>query len=127
MYINTKTGCVAAGFAARDGEYSELGDKRTPVLKFSLAVGKDANDETIWFNCQAWNPAATRFKHRIKKGETYAVFGTWERREHNGKTYHTLNVQYIGDMAKTGESNTAGTGAFIDKSDDVLDESELPF
>jgi len=120
MYLNSKTGCVAVGHAGKDGEYSVVGDKSTPLLKFSLAVAKDEVGQGVWFNCQAWNPVASRYKGKIRKGEVYQVFGTWENREHNGKTYSTLIVQFIGEMVKTADDA-------IIQSDDVLDESELPF
>jgi len=128
MYTNLKTGCRAIGRAGGDGEYRTVGDKNTPLLTFSLAVGKGDTGDTLWFSCQAWNPVAERFRNRIRKGEVYAVDGVWQSREHNGKTYHTLVVEWIEDMEKSQripERNDLPD--YAADVDDVLDESELPF
>jgi single-stranded DNA-binding protein len=98
MYMNSKTGCIAAG-GINNPEFKLVGEKQTALLKFSLAVGKDESGSTIWFNCQAWNPIASHFSEKLKKGDRYIVAGTWENREYNGKTYHTLIVDALIDGA----------------------------
>lgn len=118
MYVNNKTGCFAIGGSKDNGTYKEIGDKRTPLLEFSLAVGKDEHGNITWFNCKAWNPIASRFRGRIFKGEKYLVSGTWEKREHNGKDYYTLVVDFIADMIMA-EVTTINTELNID--DDLPD------
>lgn len=94
MYINSsKSGCIAAG---RVGfvEFRTVGSKDTPLLKFSLTVGKDG-DKPLRFNCQAWNPIATRFRDAFQKGDQVLVAGVWQINEHNGETYYNLNLDFI--------------------------------
>jgi len=132
-YINSKTGCVATGTAGKDCEYKEVGEKQTPLIKFSLAVGKDDAGNTTWFNCQAWNPVAKRFKNIIKKGEIYLVFGAWESREHEGKTYSTLNVNFLSELKNGNGPTVAPASDLVASMSDVIistedaDDVELPF
>lgn len=104
MYVNNKSGCIAIGGSKDSGTYKEIGEKKTPVLEFSLAVGKDDAGNTMWFDCKAWNPVASRFKDKLIKGEKYFVSGTWESREYNEKTYYTLVVDFMISMEKTRNS-----------------------
>ena len=131
MYITSKTGCIACGAAGNQSEFKTVGEKNTPLLKFSLAVGKKEDDETQWFNCQAWNPIATRFKDAIKKGEIYQVMGIWESREYEGKTYHTLTVQFIQALADMkSQSNNSSQNPDIPPDffiDTELNDDDLPF
>lgn len=117
MFIHTKTGCFAVGTAGKNGEYKEVGEKKSSLLKFSLAVGKDDKDQTIWFDCQAWNPVAKRFKDRIKKGEVYQVSGIWESREYNGKTLRTLVIQFINELASEVQQTPTGFMSDRDNND----------
>lgn len=124
MYINHKTGCLATGGSKDNGTYKELGDKKTPILEFSLAVGKDEQGGTKWINCKAWEPIASRFRNRIKKGEKYLISGGWEKREYNGNDYYTLVVDFIVDMTQLSSSvadNNASSNSFSFLEDDMGD------
>jgi len=102
MYINQKSGVVAVGYAGKDALFENIGNKKTAILKFSIAVGKRGN-ETLWFDCYAWNPIASRFRDAIKKGDSIMVMGTWVKSGYNGGETTRLECQFVqllGDMRK---------------------------
>ena len=95
MFINSKTGCIAVGTVGKNAEYSKVGEKQTPTLKFSMVVGKDENDQAIWMNCQAWSKIAEMWRETIYKGDIVTVYGTIQTHEYNGKTYKTLTAETV--------------------------------
>lgn len=120
MYINSKTGCIAVGNSKDNGTYKEIGEKKTPLLEFSLAVDKDENDKTVWFNCKVWNPLAKRFREKLKKGEPVVIFGKWETRKSAGKDYSTLVGQYL--AVTKDEISQVATGVFGEEFGTPTDE-----
>lgn len=95
-------GFMIAGYVARDAETKTSQNGKT-YTKWSVSVGKRqiANDksESIWTDCIAWHDIA-RVAAAIKKGDTVFCIGKVEQREHEGKTYKTLNCEYISIMGK---------------------------
>ena len=78
MYITTKSGTIVAG-RVNKVEYKEVGEKKTPIIEFSIPIdiiGADGNKETKWFNCQAFNPIATRFRGKLNKGDSVLIRGS---------------------------------------------------
>jgi single-stranded DNA-binding protein len=118
-------GVMACGNATRDGEFKLLGEKNTPNTKWGMAVGKDADDNTVFVNCEAWGRLAN-YAVEIKKGDPVLVFGQMRSHEYNGKTYHTLVadfVQFIGSTTERQEMQQA------EPQDDFfpVDDMDLPF
>ena len=118
-------GVMACGNATRDAEYKLLGEKNTPNAKWGMAVGKDADDNTVFVNCEAWGRLAN-YAARIKKGDPVLVFGQIRSHEYNDKTYHTLVadfVQYIGSTTEMQpEPQQPEQDAFFTTEDD-----DIPF
>lgn len=85
--------------SGRTGKAGEL--RRTqsgdPVLSFSIAVddGYGENKSTMWFDCSVWGKRATALEPHIGKGTALTVVGDLGRREHDGKTYFTVNVREL--------------------------------
>lgn len=85
--------------SGRTGKAGEL--RRTqngdPVLGFSVAVddGYGENKSTMWFDCSVWGKRATALEQHIGKGTALTVIGDLGRREHEGKTYLTVNVREL--------------------------------
>lgn len=126
-YINAKTGCFASGTAGKDAEFSEVGEKQTPKLTFSIAVGKNEDGSTKWFNCQVWRKLAEYGNAiSIEKGDSVAVFGKWESNEYNGKIYHNLVVEWLDKMALNATHSSSPISAIAEISDD-MDDDDLPF
>jgi len=118
-------GVMACGNATKDAEYKRLGEKNTPNAKWGMAVGKNADDSTVFVNCEAWGRLAIHAAE-IKKGDPVLVFGQMKSHEYNGRTYHTLVadfVQFIGSTTERQEMQQA------EPQDDFfpVDDMDLPF
>lgn len=68
-----------------------------PVTGFSLALdsGFGEKKQTLWFDCSAWGERFVKVADFITKGSQVAVVGELGTREHDGKTYLTLNVNDV--------------------------------
>lgn len=67
------------------------------VTGFSLAVdrGWGENKQTIWLDCSAWGDRWEKVAPYLLKGSQIAVAGEIGTREHDGKTYVTLDVRDV--------------------------------
>jgi single-stranded DNA-binding protein len=114
MFINSKSGSIVAGNATKDPEYKLIGDKKTPLFKLSIAIGKDEQGGTMYADIAAWRKLAELLNgYGIKKGDPVAAFGTWSKKDSdNGKVYWTFNADYVsvlGKMSVGSPSDSAGT------------------
>ena len=68
-----------------------------PVLGFSVAVdnGYGQNKTTMWFDCSLWGKRGESLSQYLLKGTKVTAVGEFDMREHNGKSYPTVNVQTI--------------------------------
>lgn len=76
----------------------------TPVCNFSVAVdvGYGERKQTLWWDCALFGKRAEgKLPEYLTKGQMVAVSGEPGRREHEGKTYLTLNVR---DLTLCGSS-----------------------
>jgi single-strand DNA-binding protein len=98
----------------------------TSVTGWSVAVDSGFGDkkQTLWFDCALWGERGTKIATYIKKGDRIGVTGEIGTREHEGKTYHTLNVQNVtllgakgGESAKPAAANSGASAA--DPSDEI--------
>ena len=97
-----------------------------PVAGFSVAV-TDRKKETTWFDCSLWGKRGESLAQYITKGSKVTVSGELGTREHNGKTYLTVNVSEIA-LQGGGQSN-AGED-YRDKKPqpvDDMDGDSIPF
>ena len=80
-----------AGNVTRDAELRTAGNDK--VLGFSVAVSEGFGDKkrTLFFDCSIWGKRAETLSSMITKGGKVAVTGDLSTREHNGKTYLTVN------------------------------------
>lgn len=131
----SKTVVLLVGAAGKDAELKHVGDKNTPVCKFSLAVGKDEEDKTVWADCDAWQKLSS-YAAGIKKSDIVLAIGTIKSREYNGKTYNTLECDFVCNPAAFGISeimqNASAAGVEIKGADNgdfvELDgDGDLPF
>jgi len=92
------------------------------VTGFSVAVdqGWGENKKTIWVDCSLWGERGTKLATHIVKGDRIGVLGEMGTREHNGKTYITLDVRdvtLLGEKPQKPTTRQSSTG-FDDMSDD---------
>lgn len=74
------------------------------VTGWSLAVDKGWGDnkQTTWLDCSLWGDRGQKLAEMIRKGDRLGVSGEIGTREHDGKTYVTLDVR---DVTLLGDKN----------------------
>jgi single-stranded DNA-binding protein len=134
MWINTKTGSIIAGNATKDAEFKLVGEKKSPLLKISTAIGKDERGDTKYAEIAAWNRLARKLsEYGIKKGDPVTAFGSWESNTKGGKTYWTFraddvvafNNHAVAEDSQSSEFEGAGALEGIEAFNDV-DFGEIP-
>ncbi len=99
MQVNFGGAVSVAGICTKDAELKYVGEKKTPMCTFSLAVGKRQDTTTIFVNCKAWSSLAVQAS-QVHKGDSVFAVGTIEENEYNGKTYKNLVMDYFGVQPK---------------------------
>lgn len=93
------------GRDCRTGEVSG-----TAVCNFAVAVksGFGDHEQTLWVDCALWGKqAASKLPDYLLKGQQVAVSGELGTKEHEGKTYLTLNVNSISLVGSKGDNSPA--------------------
>lgn len=137
MYSKLQDGSfIICGYVARDSEMKTSQNGKT-YTKWSVKVGEKppesegGRSEAIWTNCIAWHDLA-RLAGTIRKGDTVLAVGKLESSSYEGKTYKTLNCEYINIMAKAQSSNSDlehdvhKTGILADY-EEILSDGDVPF
>lgn len=67
------------------------------VTNWSIAVdvGYGENKQTLWIDCTLWGERGEKIADYIRNGDKIGVSGEIGTREHDGKTYMTLNVREV--------------------------------
>lgn len=91
--MNVFTGIGRAG---RDAEVRHTSNGKQ-VMNVGLAIdsGFGDNKQTTWLDCSAWGERFAKVAEYIKKGDRVGVSGEIGTREHDGKTYVTLNIREV--------------------------------
>lgn len=101
--------CSFIGRVGKDAQtrYTQAGKV---VTGWSLAVDKGWGDrkETIWLDCSLWGERGGKLAEHITKGSQLGVTGELGTREHDGKTYLTLDVR---DVTLVGRKPEQGGGS----------------
>jgi single-strand DNA-binding protein len=81
-----------------------------PVTGWSLAIDKGWGDnkQTIWLDCSGWGERFEKLGGMILKGDRLGVSGELGTREHDGKTYVTLDVREVTLLGEKKDSGNAG-------------------
>jgi len=79
------------------------------VTGVSLAVddGWGDNKRTLWFDAAVWGKRGEVISGNVGKGDKLCVTGELSTREHEGKTYLTINVSDFSFAGKS-QSNQGG-------------------
>lgn len=121
---------IICGFVARDSEMKTSQNGKT-YTKWSVKAGEKPSQEqgkrgeAIWTNCIAWHDLA-RLAGTIRKGDTVLAVGKIETSEYEGKTYKTLNCEYVSIMGKSAVAEPVLKQA-PEGFEEILDDSECPF
>ena len=124
---------VIAGNIGKPAEVrnTQAGQK---VTSWTVAVDDGWGDQktTIWFDCSFWGQRGEKVAPYIQKGGKITVSGELSKREHDGKTYLTVNVTDVTLQSKadgqqdswsqggySGQSSGGGAPAGGDMNDDI--------
>lgn len=119
--------CSFIGRVGRDAvaRFTQAGKA---VAGWSLAVDRGWGDAktTTWLDCSLWGERGEKLAALIRKGDRLGVVGELGTREHDGKTYVTLDVREVtllGDKRQdSGEPRKPRQAAVDEFADD-----DLPF
>lgn len=81
------------GNITRDAVQRKAG--KDNVTSFSVAVNDHRTKEAVFFDCSYWGVRGEKVAQYLTKGTTVSVMGELGRREHEGKTYITINVSEL--------------------------------
>jgi len=122
-----------SGNITRDGELREAGSNK--VASFSVAVNGYANREKTvhYFDCSIWGKRGESAMQFLSKGAKISLSGDLGTREHNGKTYLTVNASDFTPMGGNQDNQSSqggGYGGGYQAPPAVphgIDDSEIPF
>lgn len=115
----------------------------TAVTGFSAAFDNGWGDrkQTVWLDCSMWGDRGVKVAEYLTKGSQVVVEGNIGTREHEGKTYITLDVQEVKLVGGKPDNTNGGTTrsgaqrrerpaqAQADSGfgDDGFDDQDIPF
>ena len=102
---------VIAGNIGKNAEVRQAGQSK--VTGWTVAVDDGWGDKktTIWFDCNWFGQRGEKVAQYIQKGGKITVSGELSKREHEGKTYLTVNVNDVTLQSKAeggGQSSDQG-------------------
>ncbi len=119
------------GHLGRDPEIKPVGEKATPMCKFSIATTDGFGDkkETTWHNVVAWGKLAENCAKYLAKGREAWVEGrlvkrSWEKDGEKREAIEVVasDVRFIGGSGKKPEPKPAPT-----EVDPELTADDIPF
>lgn len=104
------------------------------VTGFSAAFDNGWGDrkQTVWLDCSMWGDRGEKLAQYLTKGSQIVVEGDIGTREHDGKTYITLDVREVKLTGKPLEGGTssarqAPSNPRRDAEPADFDDSSIPF
>ena len=84
----------------------------TPVTGFSAAFDNGWGDrkQTVWLDCSLWGDRGVKLAEYLTKGSQIVVEGDIGTREHDGKTYITLDVREVKLVDGKRDNQAQGNG-----------------
>ena len=116
---------VIAGNITRDAVVRQGGQSN--VTGWSVAVDDGWGDKktTIFFDCSWWGQRGEKVAPYLLKGGKVAVSGELSKREHEGKTYLTVNVSDV--TLQGGKPQSQSGGTYDNQAPAPELDSEIPF
>ena len=119
---------IITGNITRDATKRPIAGNDT-VTSFSVAVNDRRTKEAIFFDCSLWGVRGEKVAPYLTKGTTVSVIGELGRREHEGKTYITINVSELTLAGGGGERRAPSPSGQADSygnQGNALDD-DIPF
>jgi single-strand DNA-binding protein len=99
MWMNS---VAIIGRLGKDAEVTRVGQKDTPLAKFSIALddGWGDNKKTFWFDVTMWGERAEKIGSWLTKGKVVAITGslrqeTWTNNEGQKRSRVVINARDI--------------------------------
>ncbi len=122
---------VIAGGIGKDAVIRNAGDNQVTGWSVGVKDGWGQNEKTLWFDCSWWGQRGVKVCDYIKKGGKITVSGELSTREHDGKTYITINVSDVtlqgGGEGRTGNNNQGGGYQAPAAEPHGFEDSDVPF
>ena len=83
------------GRIGRDAVVRQAGGKSVTGWALAIDSGYGDRKQTVWMDCSLWGDRGDKLAEYIRKGDRLGVTGELGTREHDGKTYVTLNVRDV--------------------------------
>jgi single-strand DNA-binding protein len=121
-----------AGNIGKDAEVRTAGQGKVTGWTVAVDDGWGEKKTTIWFDCNWWGQRGEKVAEYIRKGGKITVSGELSKREHEGKTYLTVNVSDVtlqsraDDGQSSGGSYGGGYGGSNASAGGISDD-EIPF
>tara|TARA_R110000782_G_scaffold218427_1_gene305808 strand:- start:27872 stop:28240 length:369 start_codon:yes stop_codon:yes gene_type:complete len=116
-----------AGNIGKDAEIRHTGQNKVTGWSVAVDDGWGENKSTIWFDCNWWGARGEKVAPYIQKGGKITVAGELSKREHEGKTYLTVNVTDV-TLQSTGGQDSGQQERSPQKSlGDDVDFDDIPF
>jgi single-strand DNA-binding protein len=100
------------------------------VTGWALAVDSGYGDSktTLWIDCTLWGPRGAAIAEYITKGSRLGVHGELGTREHDGKTYVTLNVRDVTLLGEKKQERPTSSKPAAKPADTFEDDGDtIPF
>lgn len=104
--------CTFKGRIGRDAttRYTQ-GGKAVTGFPLAVDIGWGDNKSTLWIDCTIWAERGEKLAGHLLKGTSPTVSGELGTREHEGKTYITLNVREVEpEWQRQDTGNTSSSG-----------------
>ena len=92
-----------------------------PVMGFSVAVNDMRTKKAVFFDCSMWGKRGDAIVKFLQKGTKVCVSGDLGIREHEGRTYLTINANEVTLMGDGKKKETDSYG------NDGSDTDSIPF
>jgi len=119
-----------AGNVGKSAEVRNAGEKRVTGWSVAVDDGWGERKTTLWFDCNWWGARGEKVAPYIQKGGKITVTGELSKREHDGKTYLTIDVNDVTLQSKAqdnqqgGDNGGYGSGG---RPGGDLDGDDIPF
>lgn len=117
---------ILVGRLGKDPEFKRLGDKQTPMAKFSIAT--KGRGESEWHNIVVWGKSAEICEKYLSKGSQVGIDGEIKTRswEQDGQKKYTTEIHTY-NISLMGKSEPKDTEINIDFGMEKKNENEMPF
>lgn len=102
MIFPTKAGVIATGTVSKEPELKYIGQKETPLLKFSIICRRDPPEQpggspkAKFLDVDIWGPLAEKWSGYLIKGDSVFLTGEMqERTDEKGRVWKSLRCDYI--------------------------------